>query len=324
MRETPAEEDGFSLLAVLAVLTLLAVVAIGLQKTIAVDVRFTSNIAQRLRAETVADGLTRLVVHHLVINPPGDGRSGLLRLNGLPLTCRIGDALASITVINTDGQINLNLAPLGLLTRALGGIGLSDSEALRLAQDIVDFRTLGDQSINGGSKLANYVQAGLRHGPKGEPFQSVGELEQVIGMTPALLERLRPLVTVHSLTGVVNPGLMSRPVAVALAGGNAASTGDPAVLAANLDLPSEFTFVPRRGRGAIVTASNTVLVRAAVNLGGTARFTREAVIELTATTPDGPRIRDWSGLDPDLYGVAPPDTDDVPACLGGALWLNPG
>ena len=324
MQETRGKEDGFSIFVMLGVLTLLAVVAIGLQKTIAVDVRFTANLAQRARAETIADGLTRLAVRHLVINVPAEGRSGPLRLDGVPLTCRIGNALASVAIINTDGQINLNLAPQALLIRILGGIGLSDQEAARQARDIIDFRAPGDQSIDGGSKLASYIQAGLRHGPKSAPFQSVGELEQVIGMTPARMERLRPLVTVHSLTGVVSPGALSKPVAIALAGETAASTGDIDALKASLALPGEFTAVRRSGRGQTVLASNTYLVRAAVDLGGMARFTREAVVELTATKLDGARIRDWSERDPDLYGVAPAATDEIPPCLGGVLWLTPG
>ena len=315
-------DDGFIIIIVLGVLSLLALVAIGLQKTVFVDIRLTSNLAHRARAEALADGITRLAVRHLVNNFPADGRSGPIRLDGVPLTCRAGASVVSISFVNTDGQINLNRAPQILLERVLGGVGVADKEATRLARDIIDFRAPGDQSISGGSKLDLYRQAGLRHGPKNAPFQSVGELEQVVGMTRPLMERLRPLITVHSRFGVVNPGVVSMPVAMALAGGSASALQDLDRLKASLGLPAEFTYIPRtRGTGS--TNSNTYLVRVAVSRGGTEYFTREAVVGLYASNNAVATIREWAERVPDRSGPAFAAADDAPSCIGGVLWLNP-
>lgn len=318
-RNAHNREDGFALVVVLAVLSLLALAAIVLQKTVVAELSVTSHLTGRARAEALADGLTRLAVRHLAINAP-NGRSGLFRLDGAPLTCRAGSSFASLSFTNTDGQINLNLASQTMLERILQGAGLAPAEATRMAQDIIDFRTTGDQSITGGRKLDAYSQAGLRHGPKSALFQSVGELRQVVGMTPQLFERLRPLLTVHSRFGAINPGAVSLPVARALLGEQAAAQ-DLDVLQSRLNLPPEFTYIPRT-RGTGPTSSNTYLVRVAVKMG-TARFTREAIVELTATPNGDATIRSWSERDPDPAGIEPAATEDTPACIGDVLWLDP-
>ena len=317
----PAPEAGFAIVVVLAVLTLLALVAIVLQKSTAADIRATSYLASHTRAEALADGLTRLAMHHLVVNAPSDGRSGPLALDGTPLSCRSGTSVASISFINTDGLININLAPQSLLERVLGGIGLDEAAATRLAQDIIDFRSRGDQSISGGSKLQIYQQAGLRHGPKGAPFQSVGEIEQVAGMTPALLERLRPLITIYSRFGVVDPAVVSMPVALALSGGSEDQSLD--ILRTRLNLPSQFTYIAKT-RSTGTTSSNTYAIRVWVQQHGGARFTREAVVALQATQDSEVTLKHWGELDGLRTVSDPAITEDTPSCIGGVLWLNPG
>ena len=315
-------EDGFVMIVVLLMLSLFALVAIGLQRTVVVDVRLASNVAHRARAEALADGIARLAVQHLVNNVPSAGRSGPFRLDGVPLTCRAGASVVSIAFLNVDGQININQASEVLLQRVLRGVGIAETEATRLAQNIVDFRTAGDQSIAGGSKSEIYLQNGLQHGPKNAPFQSVGELEQVAGITRPLLERLRPLMTVYSRSGVVSPSAIGLGVAMALAGETAA-VQDLDRLKASLDLPTAMTFVPRSGRGSTATGSNTYMVQVAVRRGGVERFTRATVVELRGRTPGGTMIREWTELDQNRQAVAPAPVDDVPQCIGGLLWVDP-
>ena len=319
-RYANSDDEGFAIVVVMAILSLIALVAIVLQKSVAVDIAYTSYLTQHTKAEALADGLTRLALHHLTINRPADGRSGLFHLDGIPLTCRSGSSAVSISFINTDGQININRASQPILERIFGGIGLGGTQAAQLAQDIIDFRSPGDTSISGGRKREIYQQAGLSHGPKNGPLETVGELEQVIGMTPALLERLRPLLTVHSRFGAINPSVVSLPVAVALSGGSDQQSLD--ILQGRLNLPIEFTYIPKtRGTGS--TASNTFVVRVAVSQGGIARFTRSAVIELTSANRNGAAIKEWTELDPGRYGIDPPAADDTPPCIGGVLWLEP-
>ena len=49
----------------------------------------------------------------------------------------------------------------------------------------------------GGPKLAQYQAAGLPYGPANRPFDSLDELGLVLGMTPTLLARMRPFLSVY-------------------------------------------------------------------------------------------------------------------------------
>jgi Type II secretion system (T2SS), protein K len=47
--------------------------------------------------------------------------------------------------------------------------------------------------------------AGVTWGPKNAPFQTVEELQQVLGMTEPLYERVYPYFTIYALTAAVDP-----------------------------------------------------------------------------------------------------------------------
>ena len=107
------------------------------------------------------------------------------------------------------GLVDLNAASPALLEWLLRGLGVAPDRAAALAAAIVDFRDEDDiPSINGAESTA-YRAAGLAHGPKNAPFETVMELDQVLGMDVTLLGRLRAVTTVYSrqrgIDGAVAP-----------------------------------------------------------------------------------------------------------------------
>ena len=104
-----------------------------------------------------------------------------------------------------------------------------------------------------GAESAAYQAAGLGHGPKNAPFETITELDQVLGMTATLLDRLRPLVTVYARqAGIVeSPGGVSPP-------------GAPKTV----HDPLEFTRLPMPGRCHDIMASGR---RAAGSRGAAGR-----------------------------------------------------
>ncbi len=319
---TTPGDDGFILIPVLAALFLLALGAVLLAKSVALDIRLTAISERRAVGEELANGLTRLVLHHLTVNAPVSGKSGQFRLDGIPQHCRVGSLLVSIQIVDVDGQININYSTLGLLQAAVRGVGLADSEAQLMAENIVDFRSPGDFSISGGSKSSRYQSAGLYHGPKNEPFGSVAELDQVAGMTPALLQRLKLITTVHSRFGTVNPAVASLPVLQALAGAEAGSLERSTPeelddLRAKVVIPTEYTYITRT-RSVRTTVSNTYQVTVAVYLQSNVRFGRQAVVDLSGGTGTGPEVRQWIEVEP----PASVSQAEVQPCIGGLLLLN--
>lgn len=321
--DTPGTgEDGFVLISVVAALSILILVTMLLTRTTATDVKLAANLGRQARIEALADGVTNLVLQHLVVNPPAAGRSGQLRTDGYPAVCRMAGGVATIRVIDTDGQVNLNLASQDLLETVFAGVMPSKAEAKALAQAVVDFRSPGDSSGAGGSKLAAYQTAGLAHGPKNGAFATVGEIDQLPGMTPELRERLRPLLTVHSRSGVVKPQLAGLPVLLALVGSAASAGADEGAIEKLRDLvslPDVMTSVVRT-RSTLNTASNTFQVRVVMH-EGSSRFVRQAVGALGASQGSGFKLREWVSLDPQYYRALEA-TDRTPDCLRGVLSLE--
>ncbi|MBN1354625.1 MAG: general secretion pathway protein GspK [Candidatus Omnitrophica bacterium] len=106
-----------------------------------------------------------------------------------------------------ESKLNLNTADsssIAFLIREIAG--LDEDEAVRLANDIVDWRDPDDerpdlQIINSEDRY--YKLAGLAYGPKNKNFRLIEELLLVKGMTPGAYEAIKPYVTVYG-SGTVN------------------------------------------------------------------------------------------------------------------------
>jgi general secretion pathway protein K len=159
-----------------------------------------------------------------------------------------------------------------------------------LAAAIVDFRDEDDISSVNGAESAAYHAAGLAHGPKNAPFETVTELDQVLGMDLALLDRLRAVTTVYSRQPGVDPAVAPREILAVAAVASGAGAGAAAGAAgrndpARADIPSQFR-IPSRARAYRVIVT--------VHLPGGGRFARETVVEPDVRVPPGFWMREWT------------------------------
>ena len=108
-------------------------------------------------------------------------------------------AQVEITVRDEAGKIDLNAAGHDLLLGFFVALGEPRDTAGRLAGAIMDWRD-ADTLVQpaGGAEDADYAAAGLSWGAKDAPFETVAELEQVLGMRPALFASAAPYLTVFS------------------------------------------------------------------------------------------------------------------------------
>ena len=126
-------------------------------------------------------------------------------------------AQLEVAMRDESGKIDLNNAAPDLLAGLLRAQGEPAESATRLAGAIVDWRDEDSLvQVAGGAEDANYAAQGLAWGAKDAPFETVAELEQVLGMRPALFRSLAPYVTVHSGAAMPNPAFADGPVLQAL------------------------------------------------------------------------------------------------------------
>ena len=102
----------------------------------------------------------------------------------------------------------------------MGAIGLDERQALTLADRIVDWRDRDSDPRPDGAEDQDYNSSGLPYGAKDRKFETVGELQQVLGVDRRIYRAAAPALTVHSRRRTVNPIYASRLVLEAIPGMN--------------------------------------------------------------------------------------------------------
>jgi general secretion pathway protein K len=202
------DERGIALVMVIWVLALLSLMAVSFLAEARVEVRRAGNLRARAEAEALAEAginiaVARLIAEHGETHPQ-------------PWTESIGGGSVTLTVIDEHGKIDLNESDPELLRGLLKSEGVPTNTAHALAQAIVDFRDPDHDVGPQGAEDGDYPVGSS--GAKDDRFETVDELLQVRGMTPALYARIAPLVTVHSVVPVIDPLTADRRVLAAVPG----------------------------------------------------------------------------------------------------------
>jgi general secretion pathway protein K len=229
-------EEGIALIAVLWMLTLLSIVAAALSLESRSSTRIARNMAENAAARAAADAGIQRAILDLEASPTGPMDTAKFRADGTVYTWRFADSTVHISVQDEGGKVNLNQAPEALLAALFDSVGVDPGMAQSLADAIADFRDADNLPRPRGAEETEYRAAGLAWGPKNAPFQAVEELQQVLGMTPEIYERVAPDLTIYSLGAAVNPTKVGERLTeiLRLAGFNslAGSQGIPAYIPA--------------------------------------------------------------------------------------------
>lgn len=270
------DSSGFALVLVIGIVGVLAVFAAAFSISIRSQTRTVSSIVGMAQAEALADGGVELGAMALLEAVASGKAPETVAPVRVALTCRIADgAMLIVAAEDEAGKIDLNAANELLLAQLLMLFGASDAEAFSLVDAIVDFRDADDLVRVNGAEATEYRDAGLARGPKNALFQTVEELEQVLGLRPQLYVAIKPYLTVHSRRPGIDPAVAPLPVLAAATGLDLASikalAGNNSAGRSALQIP--FNFVSPSNRRAYLVRSTAVTERQSV-------FRREAIIEL--------------------------------------------
>ncbi|TVQ29238.1 MAG: general secretion pathway protein GspK [Wenzhouxiangella sp.] len=196
-----AAQRGIALVIVLWVLVLLTIV-VGiyavLARTETMQSRFLFDVTEaRYAAEA---GLHRAVFE--MRNPDLETR---WVPDGRAYYMEFGDAVVEMRVTDESGRIDLNRADNEMLIELFLSRGVDEMTAWRLADTIEDWRDEDDLPRLYGAEIDEYLAAGYPYGPANQNFQTVEELQQVMGMTLELFQSVEDLLTVHGRSPQINP-----------------------------------------------------------------------------------------------------------------------
>jgi general secretion pathway protein K len=206
-------QRGVALIIVLWVVTLLTVVALSFAQTMRTDVNVVSNSLARVKAETLVDAATERAIFELFKPQNLDGR---WNADGSSREWSYRDLNVVVTMQDETGKIDINRANEQLMRGLLRSQGLTEDEAAKLNDAIIDWRDADTLRRPNGAEAPEYTAAGLNYTPANAPFQAVEELKLVLGMTPDLYTRIAPLITIYSAVPGINDQVATRDVLRAL------------------------------------------------------------------------------------------------------------
>ncbi len=119
------------------------------------------------------------------------------RADGRPYRWQFDGHAITLRVIDESGKVDLNQADPVLLQGLLRALGVEQARAQQLSSAIQDWRDADDlKQPSGGAESGDYAAAGFPYGAKNARFDSIGELQRVMGMDAALYAQLAPHITV--------------------------------------------------------------------------------------------------------------------------------
>ncbi len=215
------QPHGMVLVIVLWIVTLLAVMAGAFAYSMRVETRLATGAVERAQARALAEAG---VAYALAWQRDPESQRNW-PANGDWRDWRFGEHRVRISIEDAAGRINLNKADPRMLQQVLRNLGVAEGDLERLVAAIDDWRDPDDEPRPQGAESAAYQAAG-RVGPKNAPFESVEELQQVLGLDPEIARRLAAQATVATRISGINPLLATVATLQAVTGLNEQALAD--------------------------------------------------------------------------------------------------
>ena len=293
-------QSGIALVLALWMTVLLTVLASGFAFSMRSEALAARNAVSLAQARAAAEGAVERTAFEL--SRPRMADTWLP--DGQPHRWVDGSASIVVTAIDEGAKIDLNAAPDTLLQSLLMVAGgLDEPAAAALVDAIADWRDPDDLRRPNGAEAPEYAAANLKYAPANAPFETVGEVARVLGMTATVFQRIAPLVTVYSQQPGINTATASRDVLLVLP--NATPESVDAFILQRADALANKLAIPAfpAAQGFAAGAGSAWRIRAEVVMPDGVTFVREAVLR-PSTDAERPLIA-LAWLEPSRSVAAP-------------------
>ena len=271
-----SSQRGIALIAVLWLTVLLTVIASSFAYSMRGEALAARNTMSLAQARAVADGAVERMAFEL--SRPRNLQNAW-KADGQPHAWNEGEVAVTAAAFDESARIDLNTAADPLLKGLLQNVGGLDADtAQQVLEAILDWRDADELRRPNGAEAADYRAAGSKQVPTNAPFESVGELRRVLGVTGSVMARLADSVTVYSRQRGINTATAARVVLLAVPGAtpelvDAFIAARAEALANGLPVPP---FAPAQGFAGGASPVWRISVRARLPDGVT--FARDAVL----------------------------------------------
>jgi general secretion pathway protein K len=255
-------ERGFALLIVLWTMVLLTLLAIAITSNGRTEAQLADNLRANAVSEAETDGAVYDAIFRELMSPVSPSNMQYVTRAGVV-----------VRVEDQAGKVNPNTASTDLLQALLRRVGVDAQKSTMLAAAIADWRESASRPRPSGAKAPEYMAAGRNYGPPEEPFESIEELSNVLGMTPQILSRLAPHLSIY---------YDDEPVL---------SLADPVVAAAIKDVVGDQS---ANSNNTNAVAGRTLTITATAHGAGGSQFRRNAIVQTgTDGTAFSYRVLTW-------------------------------
>jgi len=300
MTTAPDRQRGIALVVVLWLLVLLAGVALAIASRTRTETLSVAALAGEAEARALAEGALFAAIARLMA-PVATGGAAL---TGYERVREMRDGVTlDVEIRDECGKVDLNTGRARLI-EALFARHVPAEGAFALTQAILDWRDPDSQHRPQGAEDADYRVLGRRTGARDGPFETVAELVQVRGMTPALLGRIAADLTVDCLKAGIDPLAASPAVLAAIPGLS------PAAIAAFLDRRAAWQANPQTGKPPVLDGAGEHAEESEADAFG---------LRATVTLPDGRQLL-WDAV----VWVTPAGEKPFVLRRWGRAWANSG
>ncbi|MGR9086974.1 MAG: general secretion pathway protein GspK [Gammaproteobacteria bacterium] len=202
------KQQGLALVLVLWMLSLLMIMAASFSLTVNRETSIVIGIKNNARATAAAEAGIAFA-EMMLMNPDQNRR---WRTDGSVYQIQFLDVPVRIRMLAEAGKIDVNLADQKQLQNLMKHAPVEEERQAALVGAIIDWRDPDDLTSLEGAEKNEYEKANLKYKPRNKPFQSVEELQMVLGMDESVLKWLEPKITVYSGNGQVDLTQASREV----------------------------------------------------------------------------------------------------------------
>ncbi len=183
-----------ALVLVLWVISLLTIMAGSFALSMRREASITAGIKNNAKAKAVAEsGIT--MAELMLLNSDKNQR---WRADGSIYEIITKDAKVRVRLLAETGKVDLNKADQVLLEALMANVPSTTDQKTKIVGAILDWRDADDLVHTDGAEKNEYQQAGLSYQPRNKPFQTLEELQLVLGMNEAIFLKLEPFITIYS------------------------------------------------------------------------------------------------------------------------------
>jgi general secretion pathway protein K len=175
---TTRHQHGVAFILVLWVIALMSI----LLGSFAVIARTENLQARHLFETTAARYAAEAGIHRAVYELRNPDPMTRWVADGRPYEFDFDGAAIELRMTDDSGKVDINVVDVIMLRTLLNGAGIEAKRAEELAEAIIDWRDPDDLASPHGAEEADYKSAGLKYAPRNAPFETVSEVQQVLGM----------------------------------------------------------------------------------------------------------------------------------------------